>query len=375
MEILKKKGFFQAMERADRLNRIGSFSVLVIGVPDGEDLDQPLGSAKAGDFDSMYFHPYNYDGTTIVEWDTDPASPRFGLPEKYQVQITRNNNTSQTKDVNTTAYVVHWSRVVHMAEGALDSSIEGESSLEACWNALIDKDKVRGSSSESYYRNSRQKLALETVNGAQLDKSEAAVEALKQQVEDFQNGFGDTLRLSNMQANMLQPGLASPRDPFDVCVEEIAGTTGIPIRILTTKAGGNVVGHEDKASWNSLVHDRQDHECSVYLSRALTIMSEAGLLDFPEDAEIEWEPVSALTETDEAEIMDKKSSAFQKTIAALSTLKGTELDAKEIMEQIGFKDIEFDLEDLDDGEIDDPEVDEEGNPIDEDPQAPSTDEE
>ena len=47
-----------------------------------------------------------------------------------------------------------------MNEGALDSNVEGESALQGPWNALIDKDKVRGGSGEAYFRNSRQKLAL-----------------------------------------------------------------------------------------------------------------------------------------------------------------------------------------------------------------------
>lgn len=344
LKILKKIGFFKAMERADILNRIGSFSVLLIGIPDGNDLDKPIGSAKRGSFKGMYFNVYHYDGVEIINYDTDPASPRYGLPEKYQLTVIDVDGSSQKQTVRTTI-VVHYSRIVHLAEGALDNTIEGMSALEQPWNCLIDKEKVRGSSSESYYRNSRQKLALEAEGSAQVSKDPEKVESLKENVKNFQNGFEDVLRLQNMKANMLQPQIASPRDPFDVCVEEIAGTTGIPIRILTTKAGGVVTGSEDKATWNALVLDRQDQECTIYLLDALQVMANAGIIDLPEDAEVVWEPQSALSETEAAEVTEKRGKAFKDVSDGLSTMGADEVVAESVFKAVGLDDIE--IENLD----------------------------
>lgn len=343
LNILKRMGFFKAMERADILNRIGNFSVLLIGVPDGQDLNLPLGSANS--FDGMYFNPYNYDGIEILATDTDPASPRFGLPELYQVRVTNIDKSKRKQNIFVT-HVVHWSRIVHLAEGALDSSIEGCSSLEAVWNALIDKDKVRGGSGEAYYRNARQKLALETDKDATLDTGEEATKALKENVENFHNGFEDVLRLDKMKANMLQPSLASPRDPFDIAVEEVSGTTGIPIRILTGKGGGQTVGTEDKASWNALVMDRSDQECSLWLLRGLSIMDEAGLLKLPEDAVVVWPVQNALTEKDKSEAMEKRSNALKNVAEVLMGSGADNITIKSILEAVGFDDLKLEADDL-----------------------------
>ncbi len=346
---LKNKKFFKALERADILNRIGSFSIMLIGLPDGEDLDKPVGSAKKDSFGSMYFNVYGYDGIEILKNDSDPASPRFGLPVLYQLQVI-DIDGSNRKQTQVTSLVVHYSRVVHLAEGQLDSTIEGMSSLEQPWNALTDKEKTRGSSAESYYRNSRQKLALEVAEGAKASTDPKVKAALKENVEGFQNGYEDVLRLDNMKANMLQPAMASPRDPFDICVEEVAGTTGIPVRILTTKAGGSVTGSEDKATWNALVNDRQDQECTVYLLDALRVMAEAGILELPDDVEVVWPPQSALSELEASEATENKAKAFKDTVDGLSTLGGDDVVAESVFKAVGLNDIDVDEINLTDDE-------------------------
>lgn len=347
---LKKVKFFKAIERADILNRIGNFSVMLIGIPDGLALDLPVGSAKKDSFSSMYFNVYSYDGIEITKTDTDPASPRFGLPVLYQLQ-TVDVDGSQRKQVQIVSHIVHYTRIVHLAEGQLDSTIEGTPALQAPWNALTDKEKTRGSSAEAYFRNARQKLALETAEGAKVSNDPEARAALKENVENFQNGWEDTLRLNNMKANMLNPSMASPRDPFDICVEEVAGTTGIPVRILTTKAGGTVTGSEDKATWNALVNDRQDQECTIYLLDALAIMDEAGILELPEEAAVIWPPQAALGEKESSEVTKNKADAFKSATDGLSTIGGDELVAESVFKAIGL-DIEVDKVDLSDNDDD-----------------------
>jgi len=346
---LKKVKFFKAIERADILNRIGNFSVMLIGIPDGLDLNLPVGSAKKDSFSSMYFNVYSYDGIEIIKTDTDPASPRFGLPVLYQLQ-TVDVDGSQRKQVQIISHIVHYTRIVHLAEGALDSTIEGTSALEAPWNALTDKEKIRGSSAEAYFRNARQKLALEVIEGKKASTDPDVKAKLKENVENFQNGWEDVLRLDNMKANMLQPSMVSPREAFDICAEEVAGTSGIPVRILTTKAGGTVTGSEDKASWNALILDRQDQECTTYLLDSLAIMDEAGILDLPEEAEVVWPVQASLSEKEASESMKNKADALKSTTEAIAA-SGGDIDPKSAYEAVGLSDVEID--DSDPGNNDD----------------------
>lgn len=337
---LKRYGLFDGLERADRANRIGRYSVLFIGVPDGLAPNLPVGEAKNGNFKGLYFNIYEQNGIEILSKNDDPSSDRFGLPELYQLQVIPEEDDDL--NVGYSSMVVHHSRVVHLAEGALASKLQGSSSLKKPWNALTDKEKVRGSSGESYYRNSRQKLALETNEGAKVSTDPEVKKALKENVEQFQNGFEDTLRLSNMKANMLQPSMIDPRGAFDVATEDAAGASRIPVRFLTTKAGGTVTGSEDKAALNAVVKDRQDQECTGWLFSSLEILDEAGILNLPEFMEIEWKPQPSLTELDASVVTKNKADAFNSVTTGLSTIGGDDVAVESVFNEVGLNGIDTD---------------------------------
>jgi len=356
MDQLKKMGFFKALQRADRLNRIGNFSVLLIGMPDGLDLDKPLGSAT--DIQGMYFNPYNFNGIEILKQEDDPLSQRFGLPELYQLQTT--NHGEKEKDSHVVSVVVHHSRIIHLAEGALDSAVEGTSALKAVWNSLINITKTTGGSAEAYFRNARQQLALEADKDARLKKGSEELAALKENVEDHMNGWDPVLRLQNMKANNLNIQMISPRETFDINAESISGETGIPIRILTGKGGGQTTGTEDRASWNALISDRRTDECDDYLMQGLQIMSNGGMFKLPDNAIVEWPPQASTNEKEAAEVIKNKAEAFKFVIEALSMPVGDEADATVVLETIGFEGIEIDTSDIE-PEPTEPEDDSEEN--------------
>lgn len=341
---LNKVDFFGAIERADIANRIGMYSVLFIGVPDGLDPSLPIGMANKDNFSGMYFNAYEEDGVIVSKWDTDPASPRYNQPEIYTLQASINSNSKLQPSIS--SIQVHHSRIVHIAEGALSNKLEGCSSLEAPWNAITDKLKVSGSNGEANFKNSRQKIVLSAREGAKFDPNDVA--SLKENAENFQNNQEDFLRTKNMDTMAIQPNISSPRDAYDINVEEVAGTTGIPVRILTTKAGGSVTGSEDKATWNALVLDRQDHICTPILLSALQIMANVGILELPEDAKVVWPKQSALSEKESSETMKNKADAFKSAAEGLSTIGADEVIAKSVFESIGLEGIEIDDLDLED---------------------------
>ena len=344
LKTLSKMGFFSAIQRADILNRIGNFSVLLIGMPDGQDLDQPVGAAGKK-LKNLYFNPYNYDGITITKWDDDPVSPRYQLPEIYQLQTSL--TADRSKDITFKAINVHWSRIIHLAEGALDSRIEGCSALKAPWNALLDCEKVRGGSGEAYFRNARQQRALEADKDARLEPGSEASQKLKENLEAFDNAWDSTLRVKNMKVNNLPIDLTSPRDSFDISVETVSGQTGIPVRIFTGKGGGQTTGAEDRASWNALIGDRRSDFCDAVLFRGLEILQEGGLLEVPEDAVIEWSPQAASSEKEQSEINKNKAETFDKVVDAMAKPVGDEADVKTVLAAVGLDEIEIDVAAID----------------------------
>lgn len=345
---LDKLGFFRALERADTLNRIGSYSVLFIGVPDGLDLNQPIGTAR--DLQGLYFNPYNEDGITILKWDTDPTSKRWGLPELYQLQTSTQGDTRTA--ITKQTVVVHWSRIIHLAEGALDNTIEGASSLRAPWNKLIDLQKITGGAGEAYFRNARQQRALEADKDARLEPGSAELSTLKDNIEAFDNSWDSTLRLQNMKAHHLPVNLASPRDAFDVAIEEISGQTGIPIRILTGKGGGQLAGSEDRASWNGIIADRRSTECNNYLMQGLEILAAANMIELPDDAVIEWSPQAALNEKETADVNKVKADTLNVMVDLFNKPTGDEVVKETALSIVGLDNVEIEDSELDDDDLD-----------------------
>ena len=111
---LSKRNLFSALERADILNRIGSYSVLYIGLQDG-DPAAPVSNA-GGDITRVYFAPYSEPAAQILEWDMDPSSDRYGLPTYYALFPTTSTRLTQLATDVRQSLRVHWSRIVHLAE-------------------------------------------------------------------------------------------------------------------------------------------------------------------------------------------------------------------------------------------------------------------
>jgi len=339
---LTKYGFLDAMERADICNRIGRYSALFVGVPDGLDPWLPVGSAKAGDIKGLYFNVYEEDGIEVAEYERDPASPRYNKPLIYILQTTDSFDSKLQGSVK--AIRVHYSRVIHFAEGALSNSLEGCSSLEAPWNAITDKMKVSGSSGEANFKNSRQKIVLSAREGSKFNPND--VTALKENAEAFQNNQEDFLRTKNMDTTAIQPAIASPRDAFDINVEEVSGTTGIPVRVFGRQVA-NVAGSEDKATLNALVNDRQNHECTPMLLCGLQILADASILDLPENAVVVWPKQSSLSEKEQSEVNSKKAGAIKSIFEALSTIGADEVVVETVFKAAGFEGIQMETADFD----------------------------
>ena len=318
MQILDRAKMYIMIERADVLNRIGRFSVLFVGVPDGLPPDTPLGTSTPDKLKDIFFAPYAEDGITITKWDSNPISKRFGMPEIYTLQVL--NRGEKRKDLQTKSIRVHWTRIVHMSEGALDGGIEGISSLEPILNRLTDLNKTIGGASEAYFRNARGKYSLEAERGFTGLLSEDAKKDLETEVEAFTNNWKDAMRLAGVKAKVLTTPHSDPVGTVKVALEAISGGTGIPMRILTGEGAGQLAGNEDKESYNQLIGDRQNLVCTDWLTTLLGILKKANMIALPDEFEIKWPVASALNELDQAKVAKDMSEALSNTADAMSTI-------------------------------------------------------
>lgn len=335
---LVKRELIKKIERADVLNRIGPFSVLYVGVPDGRDPKEPVGPVMGDGFKSIYFKPFGFDGIQINSYVTDPTNPRFGLPEFYTVQ--KQSRGDIQKDTQQSAMMVHWTRIIHMSELSLDSDVEGMGYLQPIYNALLDLVKTRGGSSEAYFRNAKGKIAYE------MDKEFAASindedtkNKLDEGAKSYTNEYQDHTFAVGSTVKSLSTPHASPRDTEMVALHEIAGYSGYPIRVLTGEGSGQLAGSEDQLAVNAIIQDRQALVCSSWVVRLFEILAMAKMIEWKDSYEIVFPKQDALTQEQEANINNKRADTIAKIAQAKNGVGGDELNLESTLNAVGISEV------------------------------------
>ena len=129
---------WNVLTRLDRLAGIGRYGVLLFGLRDDGPMTAPVEKDSLGGLsDLLYMRPLSEASAQISKWNVDTHSRRFGMPELYKIMI-RND------EKNTANLAVHHTRVLHIADGKLDSEVLGTPRLECVLNAIMDELKLSG---------------------------------------------------------------------------------------------------------------------------------------------------------------------------------------------------------------------------------------
>ena len=312
---------WSTFERANILARLGTYSVLLIGSKDGR-LDQELPKGSSPD-DIIFVTPFSggggpaqrtpsgssssYMDATIQSFETDPSNPRFGLPLTYQLQRLDVASPAMQKPV-------HWSRIIHVAEGTLDDEIYGQPCLENIWNRLDDWDKVMGGGAEAFFQRANAGLNLN------LDKDVAIAttpdkeseQALKDEFEDYSNNITRLLKTRGMDVKQLGSDVADFSKSADAIITAIAGAKGIPKRILTGSEMGQLASGQDRDNWDTQIQDYRTSFAGPRIVRQfIDRLIAYGYLPTPVQYEIVWPTVSNLTEDEKAQGAQKWAAVNQ----------------------------------------------------------------
>ncbi|KAB2865483.1 MAG: DUF1073 domain-containing protein, partial [Anaerolineae bacterium] len=145
-DLAERLRVYHYCQRVDTLAGIGRFGVLLIGVAGSGDLTAEVKAVRGPDA-IIYLRPYSEKSVTVKEFETDPGNPRYGLPRLYTIAMTDLVGTGAT--LNARNQDVHWSRVIHVAEGLLENEVYGRPRLQRVMNLLDDVLKVVGGSAEA----------------------------------------------------------------------------------------------------------------------------------------------------------------------------------------------------------------------------------
>jgi len=297
VKLRKRLNVYHYMERVDRLSGIGSYGVLLIGSKTGE-LSEPL-TAVPGPEDIIFLSPFSETYAKIKTYEADTKNPRFGQPVMYRIRV--GGDLISTRALKTTD--VHYTRVIHVAEGLLENEVFGEPRLKKVFNRLEDLDKIVGSSAEGFWQAAAPNFNITPKKDFDLDPT--AMSDAADELQKVLHGLQRYIASEGIDIETLNGTIASPKDAFDVVMSLISGKTGIPKRILLGSERGDLASSQDQSNWLGRVSERQEQFCEPKILRALIQrFIDIGALPAPSGGEygVEWEDLFYLNELEIARV-------------------------------------------------------------------------
>lgn len=295
---------WRMFERADRLSGIGQYGVILIGVKGNNNLSSPLPNVS-DERDILYLSAFSQGTSEILELEESPSNPRFGLPKFYRLK----NNLEGSRSITRTLDRVHHSRVIHIAENVLDNEIYGTPRLKPVYNLLTDLEKVVGGSAEMFWLNARQGMQVDIDKDAQLHEDDA--KKLEEEIEEFHHQLRRAIRTRGVKINDLGGKVHSPGDTFEMLMSLIAGTVGIPKRILLGSEQGELASTQDRANWSEKVQERRNvHAQPNILDAFIEKMQFIGALP-QNDYEVEWPDLLASSQDEKSIIARRYGQAHK----------------------------------------------------------------
>lgn len=294
-ELSQRLGVWSIFRRADILAGLGRYSVILLGAP-GE-MEQPLSNFKAKDL--MYLQPFAEEDAQITQFEDDVKNKRYGLPKQYNLRRTTVSALGRANFSRS----VHWTRVIHVADGLLDDQVFGQPRLKRVWNYLDDLDKVAGGGAEAYWKRADQGMQINIAPDTKFTPEDK--EDLRDQVEEYMHGLRRVLRTRGVDVSMLGSDVA-PLNPIDPIMGLIATTIGVPQRILEGSERGELASSQDKSNFDDTVTDRRTTYAEPNVVRQFTDrLIEYKALPEPKQYSPRWPEIDDLNDSQKADMAQK----------------------------------------------------------------------
>lgn len=307
-ELVNDGRIYNTFLRADKLARIGGYSTIFLGFNDGLEPDKPVTGNVT---DILYMTPYSEQNVEIIEFEMDAKNERYGKPKFYKLDISSVIKSSDTSTVSVSQVKVHWSRIIHVVENALEDTIIGIPALQACFNYLCNIDLIAGSSGEMFWRGAFPGLNINLQNDADFQMN---MDDMQEELEAYIHDMQRYIRTEGMDVKTIEAQLISPREFVQVQFMLISTTTGIPMRLLTGSERGQLASTQDERNWLIVINDRrEDFADAVVLRPFIDRLIEVGVIPEPNENkyEILWDDLFALGEKESAEIAEIKAKTIK----------------------------------------------------------------
>jgi uncharacterized protein len=321
---------FHYCHRVDNLSGIGRYGGLLFGFSDGQDLRQPLPhinsdglpTGKGKDLEVLFIQPFDEAHMHIINYETDLNSRRFGLPLYYHVFFSAlqsfTSSVFAVANPPLISKVVHWSRIVHVADNREGSNVFGVPRMQPVFNRLCDTRKILGGSAEMFWKGGFPLIVFEIMPeilmaglGVTMDQDK-----LRQSMSDVMNGLQRWMDVIGMSAKMLSPQIANPEGNFTVQMATIAMSIGAPLRIFMGSEQAQLASGQDVRTWNRRLARRHERYLDPWLMRPVVDRLTA-VRAVPPPAKrptILWPDINLPSEDDKSKVSERVTNALFKYV-------------------------------------------------------------
>lgn len=265
-ELNERTHLLHFLARIDEMSGIGHFGVLLLGFDDGKPLNEAIGSVdkKTGDLVPgkaqhrlVFVRAFDESLVTVGGVEADIKSPRYGQPTLYNIQLM--DPALQTQlgaTVPTQSVVVHWSRVIHVADNRMSSEVYGVPRMQCVWNRLVDLRRLYGGSAEMFWKGAFPGYSFET--NPDLTDATLDADAMREEFFRYSSGLQRYLALQGVAAKSLSPQVADPTNHVKTQLEAISIALEVPMRVFMGSERGELASSQDARAWNKRVMRRQN---------------------------------------------------------------------------------------------------------------------
>lgn len=321
--LFSKYNIWGMLRRADILSGIGNFGILLMGVGDGKNLNEPveIGRDAKGvlhTYPLQYVRAFPHSQVEIAQVETDKTNPRYGHPNMYRIQFQPFDVDVEGGFVDFTMQDVHWTRVVHIADNREISEIYGVPRMQLVYNNLLDLEKILGAAGEMFYKGAYPGFVVEATDNM-LGTVQIDTASIKQQVEMYENNFQRWMALKNAHVNALGSQYSDPTGHVEVCINQIAIGMGCPSRILLGSERGELASSQDAVIWKKRLMERQSSYVIPFLIKpVITRLIMYGMLPIPYDGDfhVEFPNMSEDTQEEVYASREKQIQFFKDYISS-----------------------------------------------------------
>lgn len=320
-------------ERVDRLAGIGRFGILLLGLGNGS-LPQPVEAGSlTGPKSVIYMRPMSELAVSIDEQEANPADPRFGRPTMYRVDLGGEIGPK----------LVHWTRVIHVADGKLDSEIYGTPRLQRAFNLLDDLMKLIGGGAEATWLNMRQGLIFKTQEGWQLDGSDDARADRESELQDFVHDLARFLELEGEEPQSMGGFVVDVSGAFQTVLALLSAAANIPQRVLVGSAQGQLAAAEwDMKQWYGQVESRRVSFAEpeilrptidrlIWLGALPTPPNGYNVGELGDDGQYHWPSLFELSAEEEAQVANTLAQAVRALSDPMAAYPLDEVEIRQLL--------------------------------------------